>query len=195
MTKIRIFRGHIPHRCNNLASAYLLIFLILFAGCQIDSDKKVERDKFLFKTGDDTELFFKNVRQSDYDLETNEAAKFNVFRHEDRPLEDSVLWITPAIVMNYLQDEAYILLEPSQLLVSEDELVVVHAASYDTLRLATPNREENLEFASRIYEHIKTGDTLLIRTGNKYKPFLMDRTEAEIFRVTMGDYYRLTRIF
>ncbi|MEM1408742.1 MAG: hypothetical protein AAGG59_18305, partial [Bacteroidota bacterium] len=62
----------------------MVFILIAVFSCHINADKKVTLDNFEFKTGDDTELFFKNVRQSYYDLEENQAAKFNLFRFSDR---------------------------------------------------------------------------------------------------------------
>lgn len=192
MTKNRIFKDHIPQKSSFVIS---LTIILLAVSCRIDSDKEVDRGRFSFRTGDDTELFFKNVRQSDYELEVNEAARFHVFRHDKRPSSDTLAWINPAIVINYLQDEAYILLEPSPVLRDLDTLEVLHRASVDTIRLTLPNREQNLEFASRIYEHLKKGDSLLVFTGKRYVPFLPDREHSEAFRIAMSDYYRLTRIF
>ena len=54
---------------------FCIMFLMQYS-CQIDRDKKVNFEDFNFKTGDDTEIFFKNMRQSYYDLEENKAAKF-----------------------------------------------------------------------------------------------------------------------
>ncbi len=192
MIKIRIFRIHIPF---NLVFVLFLVPALLVTGCRLDGDREVDRSRFTFRTGDDTELFFKNVRQSDYEMEANEAAKFNVFRHENRPQADSLPWINPAIVVNYLQDEAYILIESSPALQDLDELQVIHVAGLDTLILETPNREENLEFASRIYEHLQKGDSLVIYDGKNYVPFLADRSHYEAFRITLSDYYRLTRVY
>jgi hypothetical protein len=165
--------------------------------CNIDRDRAVERDKFEFKTGDDTELFFKNVRQSDYELEENEAAGLRVFRHENIWPGDTIPVIVPAIVMNVLKDEAYILLEPSNGLEDEDPLTVVLTGSgqADTVKLELPNRENNLEFATRIYEHLQQGGTFRVGIGGSFTDLLTDSRYRESFRITMSDYYRLTRIY
>jgi hypothetical protein len=192
MIKIRIFTDHLPYK---LGFVIVLSVLCLSTGCRIDGDREVDRSRFSFKTGDDTELFFRNVRQSDYDLENNKIAKFNVFRHEDRPVADSIPWINPAIVVNYLQDEAYILIEPSPRLQDLEILTLIHPAGQDTITLETSNREANLEFATKIYEHLRQGDSLQVFTGDSYVPFLSDRIHAEAFRITLSDYFRLTRVF
>ncbi|MEJ2003618.1 MAG: hypothetical protein P8X57_01345 [Cyclobacteriaceae bacterium] len=166
-------------------------------GCSIDKDKAVDRERFTFKIGDDTLLFFKNIRQSDYDLEDNEAAKLRVYRHEKRPVDDSIPYLSPAIVISILRDEAYILLEPSTILMDEDTLQValVKDAAADTISIQTMNRENNLEFASRLYEHLQQAGSFYIRVNGKFEPFLTDNEIRESFRVTLADYYRLTRIY
>lgn len=193
MNKIITFIGHSPQGSHKLRIVLPLILILLTISCQIDGEKKVDRSKFNFKTGDDTELFFKNIRQSEYELEVNEAAKLHVFRHNNRPLTDSIPWLNPAIVINYLQDEAYLLLEPSPLLENQKDWAV--HTGLDTFQLSTPNRAENLEFASRIYEHLKVGDSLWIRTDDGFVQFLSNKKDSEAFRITLSDYYRLTRIF
>ncbi len=193
MNKIKIFSGLTLLGRKKLSVPAILVTLCILCGCTLDGDKAPDRSRFTFKTGDDTELFFKNVRQSDYDLEVNEAAKFNVFRHEDRPQNDSMAWIMPVIVMNYMQDEAYILIEHSPAL--ENEQIWETIAGGDTVRLSSPNRVENLEFASQLYEHLKAGDSIMVRKGNQMVPLFNEREHSEAFRITMSDYYRLTRVF
>jgi hypothetical protein len=177
-------------------SVFLLFAIVLFS-CSIDKDRKVEREKFTFKTGDDTLLFFKNVRQSDYDLEENDAAKLRIFRHEDRPEADSVLYLCPAIVISILRDEAYLLLEPSETLKDVDAIKVLLESieAVDTIRLTTMNRDDNIEFATRIYEHLQGGGKFKINVDDSWAPFMVDEGIRESFRITMSDYYRLTRIY
>ena len=176
----------------------LILFMLAgLVSCNIDKDRSVDRGKFEFRTGDDTELFFKNVRQSDYNMEDNQAAGLRVFRHENILPADGVPVIVPAIVMNILKDEAYILLEPGNGLEDEDPLTLVLSGTgqSDTLKLEIPNRENNLEFATRIYEHIQQGGSFRVMVKGSYADFLTDSRYREAFRITMSDYYRLTRIY
>lgn len=172
---------------------YLAFILVLLAACKMDSDKTIDRDKFTFKTGDDTELFFKNVRQSDYDLEENKAAKFNVFRHEDRARGAEVA-INIAIVVNYLNDEAYLLVEPSEELSARDE-IVVKTASGSEIVLNNFSKEGMLEFASQIYEQLLKEDQFFVLSDGEQLPVLADPGVREAYRITVSDYYRLTRVY
>ena len=174
----------------------LLGLLLVVCSCQIDKDKGIDRDKFTFKTGDDTELFFKNMRQSYYDLEENQAAKFNVFRFKKRIQDDSKAILNLAIVINYLQDEAYILLEPSGSLTNDPPWVVNWADTVSNtsgqFKLEAMNRDNMLEFGTLLFEGIEQNYTFTLAEGT---PFLNSSKEREAIRITMTDYYRLTRIF
>ncbi len=172
-----------------------ILCIVVFFGCQIDKNKTVDREKFTFKTGDDTELFFKNVRQLYYDMEENEAAKFHLFRLKQRVESDSLPTLNLAIVVNYLQDESYIFLEPNEILQQYDPLEINwtdSAGNSGTYKSGLMTREFMLEMASRIYEGIEQNYTFTLSGGS---PILSTIEEREAFRVTMSDYYRLTRVF
>lgn len=182
----------------NYTMRYSVIFIIVFVSCKIDHDKKIDREKFNFKTGDDTELFFKNMRQSYYDLEENEAAKFNVFRYEDRVQKADHPLLNLAIVINYLQDEAYLLLEPDEHLRNQERLEILWSSetgTEGTIVLENYNREEMLEFASQVYEALQKKADFELKSEDGTDPILTDQQEREAFRVTVSDFYRLTRIY
>ncbi|MGK7389485.1 MAG: hypothetical protein ACNS60_04015 [Candidatus Cyclobacteriaceae bacterium M2_1C_046] len=176
-----------------------LIIAIIFISCTIDRDKKVDREKLLFKTGDDTELFFKNVRASDYEKEEKKETRWEIYRHEDLYEEDDSLSINVAIIINILNDEAYIMVEPGHK-VKEMEEVIVYATdpaanSLDTISFDHPNKEGMLEFASQLYEAIRDKKKLMLLYQQDTVPVLEDQERREAFRRTMADYYRLVRAF
>jgi hypothetical protein len=45
----------------------ITLAMMLLTGCKIDRNREIDHEKFTFKASDDTELFFKNVRQVYYD--------------------------------------------------------------------------------------------------------------------------------
>ncbi|MTI41138.1 hypothetical protein [Fulvivirga lutimaris] len=174
-----------------------LLFLII-TGCKIDDDKTIDRDKLTFKIGTDTQLFFKNVRQSYYDLEENKAAKFNVFRFSDRSKNPEERVLNLAIVVNYLQDEAYLLIEPSEAIGNENiELRAQHPNNGDVKGaiLNEMNREAMLNFCTDVYELLVQGYQFEIKVGEEWRPVLDNHEAKEAFRITVSDYYRLTRVF
>lgn len=177
----------------------IAFFLLLtITSCKIDDDKTIDRDRLGFKIGSDTQLFFKNVRQSYYDLEENKAAKFNVFRFSDRSKDSEELVLNLAIVVNYLQDEAYLLIETSEAVNNENiELTAQHPNTDDTqdVILNEMNREAMLNFCTDVYELLVQGYQFEIKAGEEWKPVLDTHKTREAFRITVSDYYRLTRVF
>ncbi len=173
---------------------WIAVFSAL-VGCSVNADKKVSLENFEFKTGDDTELFFKNVRQSYYDLEENKAANFNLFRFKDRIQSDTLPILYLAIVINFLQDEAYLFLEPNDSLATQDPLVIKWQDPENKTNgfheLGSPNREGMLRFADKLYQGIKANHQFSLPND---LPILATKTEREAFRITMADYYRLTRL-
>ncbi|MEQ8243287.1 hypothetical protein [Fulvivirga sp.] len=176
--------------------AFLLLLTI--SACKIDDDKTIDRADLTFKIGTDTQLFFKNVRQSYYDLEENMAAKFNVFRFSDRNVNPEALVLNLAIVVNYLQDEAYLLVEPCEAIGSENiELRAQHPNNDDVkeINLNEMNREAMLNFCTDTYELLVQGYQFEINVGEEWKAVLDTHQAKEAFRITVSDYYRLTRVF
>ncbi len=176
----------------------LFLFLIILFGCKIDSNKEVDRNKFNFKTGSDTQLFFKNVRQSYYDLEENKAAKVNVFRFSERELMDTVPILNLAIVNNYLKDEAYLLLEPNKFVGHADIIIrATHPQRRDTaiIALSDFHHASMLDFSTSVFERMSEGYKFTLKIKGTDWPILNTAKSREAFRITMADYFRLTRIY
>lgn len=173
--------------------------LVLFCGCTIDKDKTVERDKFSFKTADDTEIFFRNMSASSYDKEERKDTNWEIYRHEDLYNDTSGYAINAAIVVNVLNDQAYLLIEPGEKLQELDKIIVFasdpQSSDDENISLDVPNKETMLEFASQLYEAIRDGKNLKLRVGDNILPLFEDPDRRQAFRRTMADYYRLTRIF
>lgn len=176
----------------------LFLIIISLPGCKIDRDKKVSRSKFQFEIGDDSELFFRNVRQIYYDRSSPDGT-WQAYRFDDRYFGNDRPVILPVIVINWLQDEAYLLIDTNQLLSEEDDLRVMisdtSTSKIDTLILNQRGRERMLEFGSRLYEAIQANQKMAVRSKGKFVPLLVEGNDRETFRITMSDYYRLTRVF
>ncbi len=175
-----------------------LVIILLLAGCKIDQDKKVDRSKFQFEIGDDSELFFRNVRQIFYDRSSPDGT-WQAYRFSDRHLGNERPVILPIIVINWLKDEAYLLIDTNELLSEEGYLEVIisdfSTSKSDTIILNHRGRERMLEFGSQLYEAIQANQKIEVRSKGKFLPVLHEGIDRETFRVTMSDYYRLTRVF
>lgn len=189
----------------------ILISIVLFS-CNPDKNKRADPEKLKFSTTDDAELFFKNLRQKAYDKEEVPGAKLQVFRHSERTRKADHPLVHLAIVVNWLYDEAYLLVEPNESINSDEPIQIrwqdpetgdsgIHTFNYG-------NKEDHLRFAGQLYSSILDGHELeyILRSGSTptdevapedampYNaiPFLSKPKERDVFRVSMFDYYRLT---
>jgi len=181
-----------------LAKSAYCISLFLCIGCKIDRNREIDREKFTFKTGDDTELFFKNVRQVYYNNSVMPGNR-EVFRHPDRCTTPQSPCLSLAIVGNFDLNEAYILIETTDALAALDSLVITATDSLQqthSIVLAERGKDLMLEFATQIYESMEQQQQLMLKAnGGDTVPLFKSDDEREAFRVTLADYFRLTRIF
>jgi hypothetical protein len=175
-----------------------ILISILLLGCNPDKNKRADPLALKFSTTDDARLFFKNLRQQAYDLQEMSAAKLLVYRLRDRRQDATDPLLLPAIVLNWRYDEAYLLLEPNEH-VNQDEPVQIQW--YDSLaqkggiyHYDYGNKEEQLKFAGQLYGSILDSHQLYYLTADSLSlPFFSQKKDREVFRITLLDYYRLTR--
>jgi hypothetical protein len=82
-------------------------------------------------------------------------------------------------------------------LTTEDFLQLRINSKKDTtiIDLKERGRERMLEFGSQIYEAIQAKKSIYVLYKREYVPIFTDEPEQEAFRITMSDFYRLTRVF
>lgn len=172
----------------------LLTLLGLFA-CNPSKNKGIDSADLSFQTDESSKLFFKNVRQLYYDKEMLEAAKLEVFRLKKREQSDKMPVINLSIVNNWRYDEAYVLLEPNAAAGDVTQLRVRWESSEDSgeINFERGNKVKHLEFAWSIYAHILEQCRFQIYLDGEWKDVLNTEKAREAFRITMFDYFRLTR--
>ena len=176
----------------------ITVILLAATACKIDRRNTVDRDKFTFNVSDDSFLFFRNVRQIYYDFQDLPEAKWYAYRLSDRSKSTKTPVLTPVIVVDWLHDESYVLLEPNELLQSETTFRIReknNAGKFFEYTLAQRGRENMLEFASKIYEGIMDENDIYINASDRWHPLFANDEDTDNFRVVMADYYRLTNIF
>jgi hypothetical protein len=182
---------------GNIQKSFLLL-LFLLIGCKLDREKTIDRSRFTFTVTPDSYLFFKNVRQVYYDFTDMEEARWHVYRLSKRYTGNDYAMVHPTIVVDWVKEESYILLETNDRL-AELEVLTIQEYNVTTgvtysYPLAERGKENMLEFATKIYEGIMAENKFSIRVNDEDLPLLDHETDRENFRVVMGDYYRLTRI-
>jgi hypothetical protein len=183
-----------------------IFFLLFLVACNPDKEKKVNPEKVRFNTTYQSRLFFKNTRSLSYQVEELKMPKWEIFRYEDRSLDTAKAIVNLAIVNDWQQEKAYIILEPNNFI--KDKADSLDLAQLEVLwkdkelaiqgRIDFPIRapkEEQFEFASRVYNLIIEGRELYICIGEQQYPFLQTKNESETFRITLMDYYRLVMLF
>lgn len=174
----------------------LVLLILVITACNPDKNKKVDQTSISFSTNDATKLFFKNVRQSYYDLEEMEAAKLEIFRIKKRSDSQDRPIIHLAMVNNWRYDEAYLLLEPNeQLNLAGLKLKWSNSESGENGEIAfeNGNKETIVRFADQIYEQIQKGSLFTASINGQDVPVIDVSEDREAFRITMVDYYRLVQ--
>lgn len=197
MLKFSLFARSYNQRMVSPTRAFLavitvVLMAIMMGSCKIDQDRKADPEKFTFEVRDDADLFFRNVRQIYYDRSSPDG-KWQAYRFSDQYTGQDRPMITPVIVIQWLKDEAYLLVESNPVLENEDALIVTIEA--DTISLRERGRERMLQFASQIYDGLQEKKRMQIKVNNEFIPFLTEDSDRESFRVVMGDFYRLTGVY
>ncbi|OEK07116.1 hypothetical protein [Roseivirga misakiensis] len=177
--------------------SFLTVCLIsLFLSCNPDKRTVVDQASVTFATDDASELFFKNVRQLYYNTEVMEEAKLNIFRLKKRDLSNDRPIINLAIVNNWRFDEAYLLLEPNDLIGQADTITIKWSnadGNNGEVLYEKGNKNKQAEFADSIYAHIQKGSTFSIKIEDDWVAFLDTEKSREAFRITVFDYYKLVK--
>ncbi len=176
----------------------LFVMLLGLAACKIDRRNTIDRDRITFRYTEDALLFFKNVRQIYYDFHDLPAARWYAYRYSDRRIDPQKPVLTPVIVIDWVKNEAYILVETNEFFEKESSLKIVETTAKGTrysYSLSERGRENMIEFSTKIYEGIMDENKIEIVIGDTPYDLFSDETDRDHFRVVMADYYRLTRVF
>ncbi len=170
---------------------FILIFgYVLLVSCHPDKSKKISLDELQTSTTDPSELFFKNVRQSDYLLEELPEAKMNVFTHKG--FSDSSLFFIK-IVHNWQQDAAYTMFAMNQD-IEAFTLIIGDSSNSESIEYENGPVMEQVKLNTHIYNALLDNASFQIKTNDALIPILTGQEEREAFRVSMFDFYRLVEI-
>ena len=188
-----IFRNHF------MLSLLVALMLSSLSSCRIDEGSRIDVGDLSYDTTDDSEMFFKNVRQLYYNKEELRNGGLTTFRLRKRNRDPEAPVINLAIVMHWRDDKAYILQEPSDYFSEMDPIPVILQATdslpADTLNIRLETKQEMLIESAVIFEGIRQSRQFLVIRNGDVVPFLSNPQDRETFRVTMSDYLRLTRNF
>ena len=176
-----------------------LLFALILSGCERHKEVGIDKDSPQFDMQDSNKLFFRNMRQSYYDLEEMKAAKMEVFRISERDTSGRAPVLQVKIVQHWSQDKAYAMIEPHALFEGMDTLKVSWADTASNTQgqyifpVAAP-QPVHYRFASEIYSSIQAGHQLKIELPKGPQPLFPTSDSREPFRKTMVDFYRLVSV-
>jgi len=174
------------------------VCLALFIACKPIPKKDIDPEQATFATTYDSQMFFKNVRQIYYNLESQEHTKLDVYRIKGRYESKEKPALNFAIVNNWRYDEAYIIVEPNAFLIKEDSLKVVwknnKGETGEYLFLKRSNKKEHFKFATEIYQSINAKHKLSLNIAGKDYTLFKDSEEKNDFQTILKDYYRLVTL-
>lgn len=174
------------------ASVALVLLLSLFNNRRADNTG----DKDEFSVTAASKIYFKNLRQSNYDIERRQDAKMDLFRYDKRITDTTQNTLNAALIINRVKDAAYLYIEPQGGLENENPLEIRWESSsgqkgkssffqgdrFSHFRIVEEispllNLDEDVRFEAKVQ-----GGWILI---------LDSAQERDAFRITCNDYFRL----
>lgn len=176
-----------------------IIWMLLILGiwaCNPDKRKRIDAEHIVYKSNDATKLFFRNMRAIYYDKQTLEQAKIDVYRMKDRNQTEDYPVLNLALVNNWLQDEAYIIIEPNGFFSVGDTIRVTwqeESGRQGESIFIFGNKDNHTRFADEIYNNILSSFPMRIHKDEEEWPLFNSPNDKETFRKTMVDFYRLVQ--
>lgn len=167
----------------------LLLFSLIFVACKSDRKKKVNLENFTFSTTDASELYFKNIRESYYQVEVKEGIK--IFRLKDYEELDSII-IKPIIVYHWRVDKAFLMLE-FQPEINSENIQISESASeknYQVIQI-----KDHLLLANDLYNMLSDEKEPHILIEKRKIPVFGHKLEKSYFSLVLYDFYRFTNIY
>lgn len=174
----------------------ILLNVLIYCACSVNTSKEIDLEKITFNYRDDAYIFFRNMRQTNYDIEILEKAGWRIYRHEDNSEDTGDYYFKTALVVNWRANKAYPIIEMQKSIEKDGlQLSWVDPKSNEsgTIALGSLSRFEEMKLLTQIYNHVMKERKLNWKPdGEISKPLFANSDEIESFRVTMYDFFRLT---
>lgn len=174
------------------------MLLVLICACNRPPESANERANPLFSTTQPSRLYFKNMRSFYYQQSTKPGTKTDVYVLKKILQSTEKPMLVPIIADNWMEDEAYILLERSPHPYLNMDTLTVRWESEKTgesgvYHMAQPSVQAQYELAKFMYENLNFGHKLsVLTTDHEWESLFPDAGEAQNFITTIKDYNILT---
>ena len=168
----------------------ILLIVTMVTSCTLDQDKSISVEDIDFETRDDTEIFFKNIRQSAYHLEENKPASINMFRLKAHVLDSNTREPHPVIIHHWLRDKAYIWLEFGGESSFDEplEISIVYPEGEKRFQFDGSSPVNHAEIAIELFNASLTEATIFCEMNEILKLNSAERTR---YQLVLNDYFRL----
>lgn len=181
-----------------MKKSLLPILLVWGCACNHPPESADNKANPLFSTTQPSRLYFKNMRSYYYQQSTKPGTKIDVYVLKKILQSTEKPMLIPVIADNWMEDEAYILLERSTHPYLSTDTLTVRWESEKTgesgiYTMVQPSIQSQYELAKFMYESLNSGHKLSFLTPNKeWKALFSNAQEAQNFSITIRDYNTLT---
>jgi hypothetical protein len=168
-------------------SSFGLVFIFSFFNSYRADNTGEDRT---FKISDADKLYFLNVRSIYYDRELRSDAGMTLFRHGKSPQSDSLPVFNPLIILNPVNDEAYIFFELQQAEYPIN-LRVSSASDDSVIEFSNGNNQDHLRLMNQLRTWIEADYQIQLEINNQIFPLWPSEKEKEVFKTIAEDYFRL----
>ncbi len=167
-----------------------LLIVISVLGCNPDTVREVDIDSIGVSTTDASELYFKNMRRSEYDVEERKEQGLDIYTPENR--EDvKYPMIELSIVHNWRNDNAFIMIQPNVYLTPGSQIKIGDT----NITFESANMLEQAKVGGIIYNALLKDEQFYLVTGDETQPFLADGDDRKLVKSCLHDFFKLVEAF
>ncbi len=140
-------------------------------------------------------LFFENICQIKYEKETRKDAKMEIFRLKKRIKSEKLHLLNLSIIISRLKDEAYIFVEPSEILTQQRQIQLRWRDKIQQenglLSFVPGDRFAHFDFVEKLFLLMDEDKDFEVKVNGTWQKILSNEQERKAFITTATDYFRL----
>lgn len=169
-----------------------LVFVLVMSFFNEERANNSGKESSPMRMTDAERIYFKNVRSAYYDIEIRRDAKMTVYRHGKRAKNTEEPTLVFSIILNQVNDEAYIFLEPNfEDLPIRLKWLVPEKNQEGEITFEGGDKFAHFEFAQQITPLLIDNATFEVWQIDNWEPLWADEKEKNAVMVTIEDYQKL----
>ena len=173
----------------------LLVTIFCLTSCHPDKNKPVDLEKLRYQSTDASEIYFRNMRRSYYEIEENKEAAIDLYTLSGYDEFDQA-YLIPTIAFNWRNDFVAIMLNQSDKLENEENLVVLFENEKGSQKLLLNEGDISTQttVAVKVYNGILKNDEIFLVLNRQKQALFRNNEEKELFRITIFDFLRFVEM-